>query len=156
MLCGLPGSGKTTLARKLEQERNAIRLCPDEWIAALLSDKKDVQEMDRLRGPVELLLWQHAQNLLTLGSTVILENGFWPKWERDKYRDTAKQLGAMIELHFLHAPVEVLWERINTRNNDPNSNSFIIRKQNLLDFSKVFEAPTEEEGKEYSFFKQYS
>jgi predicted kinase len=35
IVCGLPGSGKTTHAKQLEQELRAIRLCPDEWITAL-------------------------------------------------------------------------------------------------------------------------
>ncbi len=34
LICGLPGSGKTTLAQTLEKERNAIRMCPDDWIDA--------------------------------------------------------------------------------------------------------------------------
>ncbi|MFZ0544969.1 MAG: AAA family ATPase [Candidatus Promineifilaceae bacterium] len=38
LICGLPGSGKTTLARQIEQSRSALRLCPDEWIARLLKD----------------------------------------------------------------------------------------------------------------------
>ena len=32
---GLPGVGKTTLARELEQANGALRLTPDEWMAPL-------------------------------------------------------------------------------------------------------------------------
>jgi len=32
LICGLPGSGKTTLSKKIEAETGAIRFCPDEWI----------------------------------------------------------------------------------------------------------------------------
>ncbi|MGZ4496719.1 MAG: AAA family ATPase, partial [Nocardioides sp.] len=35
---GLPGSGKTTLARRLESERHALRLTKDEWVKALFGD----------------------------------------------------------------------------------------------------------------------
>ena len=31
LMVGLPCSGKTTLAKQLEQERSALRLTPDEW-----------------------------------------------------------------------------------------------------------------------------
>ena len=31
LICGLPGSGKTTLAKQLAAEVPAVRLCPDEW-----------------------------------------------------------------------------------------------------------------------------
>jgi hypothetical protein len=30
LMCGLPGSGKTTLAERIERESNALRLSP-EW-----------------------------------------------------------------------------------------------------------------------------
>lgn len=38
LLCGFPGSGKTTLAKKLEIERHAIRLSPEEWIIGILKN----------------------------------------------------------------------------------------------------------------------
>lgn len=53
LLCGLPGSGKTTLARLLEQELPALRLTPDEWMKPLFGagesgDKRAVLEHDLL------------------------------------------------------------------------------------------------------------
>jgi predicted kinase len=41
LLCGLPGSGKTTLAKELESRLHAVRFCPDEWLAALSLDLYD-------------------------------------------------------------------------------------------------------------------
>lgn len=41
LICGLPGSGKTTLAKSLAGSRSALRLCPDEWQAALGFDRFD-------------------------------------------------------------------------------------------------------------------
>lgn len=55
LICGLPGAGKTTLAKQLENEYSAFRLCPDEWIAQILADPNDIAELDRLRSPVESL-----------------------------------------------------------------------------------------------------
>jgi predicted kinase len=57
LICGLPCSGKTTLARRLEVEHHAIRLTPDEWIAELLDRNWTRAELDRLRTPVEAVHW---------------------------------------------------------------------------------------------------
>lgn len=150
LICGLPGAGKTTLAKKLTVERNAIRLCPDDWIIAILKDLNDIAERDRLRDPMEQLLWQKAQQLLQLGLTVILENGFWSKTEREGYLATGKSLGASVELYFVDAPFAELWERVEKRNTDPNE--FLLTKKELEDARKAFQPPTQDEGKAYDYF----
>jgi predicted kinase len=51
-MCGLPGSGKTTLAKRLERERRALRFTPDDWIEALHIDPYDESrraEIERLQ-----------------------------------------------------------------------------------------------------------
>ena len=107
LMCGLPGSGKTTQARHLAATLPAVRLSPDEWLAGLGLSLFDIPMRDR----VEQLLWQHAQHLLTLGQDVILENGFWGRTERAGYRDTARTLGATVHLHYLDTPLDVLKHR---------------------------------------------
>lgn len=153
LICGLPGAGKTTLAKKLEIERRAVRLCPDDWIITILKDPNDIPERDRLRDPVEQLLWKHAQKLVLLGVNVILENGFWSSSERDSYRNIARKLGASVELHFLHAPFDKLWERVDKRNSSPNE--FILSREELKESYELFELPTDEEGQTYDFYKKY-
>lgn len=51
LLCGLPGSGKTTLAQQIERERRAIRLAPDEWIAALFGPDIQQRDPETFHGP---------------------------------------------------------------------------------------------------------
>lgn len=153
LICGLPGAGKTTLAKKLETARKANRLCPDDWILTILKDQNDILERNRLRDPMEQLLWKEAQVLLKLGVNVILENGFWVREERNKYRDTGKNIGAKVELHFVDAPFEILWKRVEKRNS--NLNEFRVTKKEMEDGYKIFQPPTDEEGQDYNYFRHY-
>lgn len=82
LICGLPGSGKTTLAKELETFEKALRFCSDEWVSSIIENKNDRKELDRLRVPVERLMWDLAKKLLISDVDVILENGFWSRKER--------------------------------------------------------------------------
>ncbi len=137
IVCGLPGSGKTTHARSLEQKLGAIRLSPDEWMEALGINLWD----EAARARIESLQWNLARQLLTLSQTVIIEWGTWAKQERDTLRLGARELGASAELHFLDAPVDVLFERIKTRAlEDPP-----IGREDIVKWSELIERPTEAE-----------
>lgn len=145
LICGLPGSGKTTLAKELEISEGALRLCPDEWITALLNDPSNIPELDRLREPVEALQWELAKRLLVLGTNVILENGFWSKEERMRYRSQAEKLGASVELRFLDVPRDELWRRLSKRNMDLPPGTFAVTEEQLDLWSGWFEPPTPDE-----------
>jgi predicted kinase len=111
IVCGLPGSGKTTRAKALAARLPAVRFSPDEWLEALALDLYDEER----RGRIEALQWRLARELLARGLVVIIEWGTWGRSERDALRLGARALGAAVELHYLDAPVDVLFERIRRR-----------------------------------------
>lgn len=146
MVCGLPGSGKTTLAKRLEAERNAIRMCPDDWIEAILESPEDLQERDRLRDPIENLQWELAQEYLQKGLTVILEYGFWAEEERIAFSMRGVELGARIEIHYLHAPrFEQLWQRVESRNQTFTTGTWVMTREEMSRNWNLFQVPTDEE-----------
>jgi predicted kinase len=70
-VCGLPGAGKTTHAKTLENRSRAVRFAPDEWMSALAVDIHD----ESARSRIEQLQWSVCERLLTLGLPVIVEWG---------------------------------------------------------------------------------
>jgi len=137
IVCGLPGSGKTTLAIALERRLRVIRFAPDEWMDALAIDLYDEEK----RAKVEALQWKLAQKLLALSLNVIIEWGTWGRSERDTLRLGARALGAAVELHYLSVPVEVLLERIQRRGREEPP----IDREALSRWFEMFQAPTPEE-----------
>jgi len=141
LMCGLPGSGKTTLARRLAHELPALRLCADEWMTQLGFGLND----DGARERVEILFWALAQQVLGLGQSVILESGFWSRSDRDEKRLGARGLGALVELHYLEVPVEELWRRIGRRNAEEGWGTVPITHHRLKKWAGFFEAPDSDE-----------
>jgi predicted kinase len=137
LTCGLPGAGKTALARQLAASRNAVRLTKDEWLTALGSSPWDTPTREK----VERELWRLAQELLRLDLSVVLDFGLWARSERDEMRTAARRIGVAVELHFLDAPPDELWRRIEARNSQPPWDSYPIRRSDLEGWLAIFEAP---------------
>ncbi len=141
LICGLPGSGKTTFARQRALEVPAVRISPDEWKHDLGIDYYD--EPARVR--LERRLWQLGKELLTLGQSVIMENGFWAREERDELRLAGRSLGVAVELHYLEAPVDELWRRLEIRNEMARPGTAPIERADLERWALDFEAPDDAE-----------
>jgi predicted kinase len=141
LICGLPTSGKSTLARQLAQNIPAIRLNKDDWAIQLGADLWD--EVFRVR--LERQLWVLSQELLVRGLSVILEWGHWARVERDEKRLAARALGVGVELHYLDAPLEELIERAERRNASGEWAGAPITRAHFERWATTFQSPDEEE-----------
>ena len=137
LICGLPGSGKTRLAKQLAAKLRAVRFSPDEWKHDLDIDYYD--ETRRVR--LEARLWRLGQELLGLGQSVIFENGFWTREERDRLRLAARAVGVRVELQYLDVPIDELWRRLEIRNALALPGTAPIAYEDLRRWARQFEAP---------------
>jgi predicted kinase len=115
LTCGLPGAGKTGLARSLAADRRALGA--DEGRVALGPRREPLDESANEK--IEQELWRVTQELLRLGVSVVLDFGLWARAERDELRQAARELGVRVELHCLDVPHGELWRRIQARNAEP-------------------------------------
>lgn len=145
LMCGLPCSGKTTLAKRLERQHAALRLTPDEWHTRLFGQDVDHPDHDARHNLVEAIMWEVAARVLELGTNVILDFGLWAKEERDEFRSRATVLGASSELHFLDVSEEELLKRLAARNAHLPDKTFAIPEAKLKAWIQMFQTPTKEE-----------
>ena len=106
---GLPGTGKTTEARRIEVEEKALRLTKDEWVKALYGRAHPPTASDVIEGR----LIEVGLRALGLGINVVIDFGLWGRDERSALRHAAAGLGAAVEMRYFELPPTEQRERLD-------------------------------------------
>lgn len=116
LVFGYLGSGKTTLAKRLELQHGAVRFTPDEWMARLFGEDPPAGTFaDRAAAILDIMqpIWVRC---LSLGLDVVLDFGFWSRAERDRVRAVVDDIGATPRLWAVHCSDDEARRRIALRN----------------------------------------
>ena len=140
LFCGLPGSGKTTIARQRERETGALRFSTDEWMADL-----GVDLFDPIRDSVQARLDQRWKEMLERGQSVILEDGTWKRAERDRLRQRRERVERRHRDSLLRLAFDELWRRLEIRNANLEHGTAPITRELLADCLLRFEKPDDVE-----------
>ena len=94
---------------------------------------------------VESIMWDLAARVLVLGVDVILDFGTWVRSQREEIRSRARELGVAFKIHFADVPEEVLFERLEARNDVHEGETLCIPAAKLKEWIQIFEPPSSEE-----------
>jgi predicted kinase len=141
LLCGLPGSGKTTYATKLEEE-GAVRLTLDEELFKLHGRELPEGTYPEAEKETKELLTNRLIEYLKEGKSVVLDWGFWKKEERDRIKILVLEHGG--EPRLLHFKVDMNEQLNRTQGRDLSKNHQMDAAM-LAEFSKRFEEPEGED-----------
>lgn len=145
IVCGLPGSGKTTRALELTERFGALRMSVDDWMEQLGVDIWD----ERSRARIERIQRDLTADLLRVGASVVVEWGTWARFERDELLAIARGAGAFAHLELLDPPLDVLWDRVRHRGREQIAGSRAIRRADLEEWATVIDRPSAEEFAAY-------
>lgn len=135
---GLPASGKTTAARRLETEHCALRLTKDEWMKALYGDRNPSPASDVIEGR----LIEIGLRALELGSNVVIDFGLWSRDERSALRQAAADRGAAVEMHCFEVSPSEQRRRLDRRLADAPHTTWPISEDELLGWAGLMQVPT--------------
>lgn len=146
MLCGLPGSGKSTHAQKLAAE-GLLKLSPDEEVYARFGRAGINYPKDQFLKYYETVLAdleKEISALLKQNRSFILDYGYWRKSHREKHRILIERYNATWKLLYFKASNELLTERLEKRNKRQDANAFPVTIEMLRDSIERFEEPYNE------------
>jgi predicted kinase len=135
---GLPGTGKTTAARRLEVEHRALRLTKDAWVKALYGHENPPAAQDVIEGR----LIQIGLRALELGINVVIDYGLWSRDERSALRQAAADRGAAVELRYFELDAAEQARRLDQRQADVPHVTWPMSHAELAEWAARIDVPT--------------
>jgi predicted kinase len=147
LFCGKMGSGKSTKARELVIEYDAILLSEDEWLAAIYPEEiKVFDDYIKYSSRLKLVLKKHVQNLLNSGISVVMDFPGNTYTQRAWFKEIFSQNKIPHKLYYLEASDNFCLRQIEQRRKIlPNRANFDTEKV-FHQVNSYFQPPTEEEG----------
>lgn len=138
LLVGLPGTGKTTEARRIEREHNALRLTKDEWVKALYGPTNPSSATDVIEGRLIAI----ALRALELGVDVVVDFGLWSRDERSALRQAAIAAGAKPEVRYLSLTPAEQRRRLDRRQAEEPHTTWHMSDEELATWASLIDVPT--------------
>ena len=135
---GLPGTGKTTAARRIEVEQEAIRLTKDEWMKALYGQDRAPTAQDVIEGR----LVEIALRALELDVNVVIDFGLWGRDERSALRRAAADRGAVVEMHYVEVDPAEQRSRLDRRRAEAPDTTWPMGGAELAEWAARIDVPT--------------
>ncbi len=139
LIHGIVGAGKTTFSKRLENELNAIRFTPDEWMVALYSSNAPAEDFEHLEERIKGLIWKLTERALQLGIDVILDFGFWKRCDRDQARERGRRFNVSVKLYDVQCPEEEITARVLKRTEQMPEGALYIDENAIEEFKRRFE-----------------
>jgi predicted kinase len=150
LVVGSTGAGKSTYARRLAADGQAVRFAIDEWMMALFGpDRPDhagadwyMPRIDRATG----MIWRVAREIVAAGTSVVLEVGLTQRAPRQAFLDQVVGAGAPVRLHVLEADAATRWRRVEGRNSERGATFALEVTRGMFDFVEtMWEPPDDDE-----------
>ncbi|NOT06389.1 MAG: ATP-binding protein [Anaerolineales bacterium] len=143
IMCGLPFSGKTTLAHILADQCGCVHLDLDS-----LANQKGLTPEEGIDDNQWGLLFneahQHLAALLSSGKSVVFDAVNHDRVGRDRLRAISRQNGSSVYVIYIKLTIQELEQR--RRVNLDNRKRPNVREQDFVELARDFEVPTMEEN----------
>lgn len=145
--CGKMGAGKTTYAKKLSEEINALYLSEDDWLTELFPGEiKDFNDYLSYSQRIKPFLEKHILSLINCGVSVVMDFPGNTKKQRTWFSSLIDITKANHQLIYLKVSDDICLKQIDKRREEfPERNSFDTEEV-FHHVTSFFQEPTKAEG----------
>lgn len=146
LISGKIASGKSTLARKLASENEALLISQDEWLSCLFTDEiHNLEDYVKYLARLSKVMGGHIAGILKAGASVVLDFPANTVQSRAWMKNIADSANRPCELHFIDVPDETCLARLKLRNLE-GAHEYKVNEEEFRQFTNYFVAPTQAEG----------
>ena len=154
---GKMAAGKSTLAKQLVQEENAILLTEDEWLKELYENEiQTLPDYLKYSSRLKTVIKKHVISLLSNGITVVMDFPGNTKQQRAWFREIFTEANVTHMLHYVEKSDEVCKQQLRSRSEKlPHGAAFTSEKEFEM-ITKYFQAPQNDENFNTKIYKEKS
>ncbi|MCE9688252.1 MULTISPECIES: AAA family ATPase [Shewanella] len=145
--CGKMGAGKSTQARLIATEQNAVLLSEDEWLSSLYP-QQIASFADYLKYSAQLkpLVKAHVQHILATGTNVVMDFPANTRAQRQWFLALAAEIKAQHRLVYLDVSDAQCLQQIGQRRTEQPERAAFDTEAMFKQVTHYFEAPSSSEG----------
>ncbi len=145
--CGKMGAGKSTKSKQLAINHQAVLLSEDEWVSSLYPNQiASFEDYLTFSAQLKPLLKKHVQNILSVGTDVVMDFPANTQKQRKWFLDLASEINASHQLIYLNRSNEQCLRQIEQRRNEQPERAAFDTKAVFLHVTNFFEVPKASEG----------
>lgn len=145
-MCGKMAAGKSTLARQLARDQNAVLLVQDDFLAALFPGEiQDIPSFVKYSTRLNNALSDHVCDLLSRGTSVVLDFPANTRNQRQWFRDLFERANVEHELHYIDASDDLCKRQLRQRSEALPSGSAWTTEAEFDAITAYFQPPADDE-----------
>ena len=145
--CGKMAAGKSTLARNLAVQENAVLLVQDDFLNALFPGEiTDIPAFVKCSSRLKDALMPHLCALLSKGISVVLDFPGNTKGQRAWFRELIERTNVEHELHFVDASDALCKSQLRERSTGLAAGTPWTRDSDFEAVTAYFQPPSEDEN----------
>jgi predicted kinase len=145
-VCGKMAAGKSTWARQLAQEHNAVLLVQDDFVAALFPGEiQDIPSFVKYSGRLKNALSNHICDLLSRGISIVLDFPGNTRNQRQWFRQLLERANVEHELHYIDASDDLCKRQLRQRSEALPRGSAWTTDAEFDVITAYFQAPADDE-----------